>query len=147
MGKYGWLGHVAAAGSFRKFMVNGTLKYKRAAVNAINNICGMKVPLDQDLLKDNLEQLVKLGNSIKVWSRIFTIVRPDIFCTVASPSVRVNLSRTLKIPQNSFETPEGYIRLLLLIHSCPWYNSSQPSKEAELKIWKRRAAFMDAIFY
>lgn len=147
MGKYGWLGHVAASGTFRQFMANGSNAKKRAAVTAINNICNLVVPLDLELLARDLDKLTKIGPTIKVWSRILTILRPDIFCTVASTSVRENLSKTLQIPKSRFETVEGYISLLKLIHSCPWYNSSKPSVDNETKIWERRAAFMDAIFY
>jgi len=147
MGKYGWLGHVAASGKFRQFMVNGSGANKRIAVSAINNICSLVVPLDLDLLAENLNVLIRIGPTIKVWSRIITILRPDHFCTVASPSVRENLSKTLQMPKSHFETVEGYIDLLKLIHSCPWYNSSKPSVKKETKIWERRAAFMDAIFY
>lgn len=147
IGKYGWLGHVAASGTFRQFMANGSIAEKRTAVTAINKICELEVPLNVDILSQNLGVLTNIGPTIKVWSRILTILRPDIFCTVASPSVRENLSKTLEIPKSHFETVDGYISLLRLIHSCPWYNSPKPSIKKEAKIWERRSAFMDAIFY
>ena len=147
MGKYGWLGHVAASGTFRQFMANGTIARKRRAVTAINNICNLETPLNINILSQNLQALTNIGPTIKVWSRILTILRPDIFCTVASLSVRENLSKILEIPKSHFETIDGYIRLIKLIHSCSWYNSRQPLNENEIKIWERRAAFMDAIFY
>ena len=147
MGKYGWLGHVAASGAFRKFMSNGSTRVKRKAVTAINNISNLPLPLDMDELKENIEELLTIGPTIKVWSRIFTIVRPDLFCTVASISVRTNLSKTLEIPKSEFETSDGYIKLLKLIHSCPWFNAPEPRDNDEKLIWKRRVAFMDAIFY
>ncbi|MDX9848857.1 MAG: phospholipase D family protein [Tenuifilaceae bacterium] len=147
MGKYGWLGHVAASGTFRQFMANGSRANKRAAVAAINNICGFMVPLNLKILAKELNKLTQIGPTIKVWSRILTILRPDIFCTVASTSVRENLSKTLQMPKSHFETVEGYIGLLELIHSCPWYISARPVAKKETKIWDRRAAFMDAIFY
>jgi hypothetical protein len=147
MGKYGWLGHVAASGGFRKFMTNGSNLSKHKAINIINNICFQEMPVDYDLLSQDLERLTKLGPTIKVWSRVLTIVRPDIYCTVASPSVRENLSKTLERPKSKLVTVDGYIDLLKLIHSCPWYNSFEPSFKKENNIWKRRVAFMDAIFY
>ena len=147
MGKYGWLGHVAASGMFRKFMANGSKAKKKRVVTAINSICNLRTPLNLKILSQQLEILINIGPTIKVWSRILTILRPDIFCTVASPSVRENLSSTLEIPKSHFETVDGYIQLIILIHSCPWYNSSKPKIKKEIKIWERRAAFMDAIFY
>ena len=147
MGKYGWLGHVAASGAFRQFMANGTLSKKRKMVRAINAICELSTPIDTDELSHQLKILESIGPTIKVWSRIITILRPDIFCTVASPSVRENLSKTLEIPKSHFETIEGYIKLIKLVHACPWYNSRKPARKNEIHIWERRAAFMDAIFY
>ncbi len=113
----------------------------------INNICILETPLNINILSQQLGILETIGPTIKVWSRILTILRPDIFCTVASPSVRENLSKTLKLPKSHFGTIEGYIKLIKLIHACPWYNSSKPTIKKEIKIWERRAAFMDAIFY
>jgi len=147
IGKYGWLGNVAASGRFRKFMAKGSVEKKRIAVAAINNICSLDTPLNINVLTKNLDILTEIGHTIKVWSRILTILRPDYYCTVASPSVREKLSRTLEIPKSHFENVEGYIKLIRLIHSCPWYNSRKPSGETAIKIWERRAAFMDAIFY
>jgi hypothetical protein len=147
MGKYGWLGHVAASGTFRQFMANGSRAKKKVVVEAINNICDLAVPLDFKLISQELNKLTKIGPTIKVWSRILTLLRPDIFCTVASQSVRENLSKTLQIPKSHFETVEGYIGLLELIYSCPWYNSEKPVSKNDEKIWDRRLAFMDAIFY
>jgi len=147
MGKYGRLGHVAASGAFRKFMTSGGRVIKEQAIKAINDICTLEIPLDFKVLERNIDKLISTGHSIKVWSRILAIVRPDIYCTVASPSVRKNLSKTLEMPQNRFEKTMGYIRLLQLIHASPWYNSPPPKIEAELSIWKRRVAFLDAIFY
>lgn len=146
MGEYGWLGHVAASGAFRKLMANGSTKVKRTTVTAINNICSLSFPLDMDKLDENIADLLALGPTIKVWSRIFTIIRPDLFCTVASPSVRTNLSKTLEIPKSQFETSDGYIKLLQLVHSCPWFNAPEPRNKKEELIWARRVAFMDAIF-
>ena len=147
MGKYGWLGHVAASGTFRKFMANGSKSQKRRAVTAINNICSLEIPLNLDDLSKHLKILEAIGPTIKVWSRLLTILRPDIFCTVASPSVRKNLSKTLEVPKSHFETIEGYIKLIKLIHTCPWFNSQKPKVKTEVNIWNRKAAFMDAIFY
>ena len=147
MGKYGWLGHVAASGGFRKFMTNGSNLSKRKAINTINKICSRERPIDYDLLSQDLEVLTKLGPTLKVWSRVLTILRPDIYCTVASPSVRENLSKTLEIPKLRLITVNGYIELLKMLHSCPWYNSPEPYLKSEKNIWRRRGAFMDAIFY
>ncbi len=144
---YGCLGHVAASGQFRKLLASGTRKQKKTIVDVINEIGELSLPIEWKRFEKLLSKLIKLGPSIKVWGRLLCLIRPDMFCTVASISVRTNLSKTLKIPKSHFERTEGYIQLLKLIHSSPWFNSSVPEKEEELEIWERRVAFMDAIFY
>ena len=145
--QYGWLGHVGASWRFRDFMVNGDIRNKRKALKAINTIYRLSIPLNIEELKSELITLYSIGPTMKVWSRIFTIIRPDIFCTVASTSLRNNLAETLGIPRNHFETPEGYIKLIELIHSSPWFKSIEPNNKKEVLYWKTRVAFMDAIFY
>ncbi len=147
IGDYGWLGHVSANGQFRKLLASGTKKQKKTIVDVINEIGKLNLPIEWKEFEELLKKLIKLGPSIKVWGRLLCLIRPDVFCTVASNPVRTNLSKTLKIPKSHFGKTEGYIQLLKLIHSSPWFNSSVPKKKEELKIWGRRVALMDAIFY
>ena len=144
---YGWLGHVGASGKLRSLLVNGTFKQKMNIVRAINAISVLETPIAWSQLKFNLDRLVILGPTMKVWCRFLCIVRPDLFCTVSAVTVRQNLSKILSISQNYFERPEGYIQLMKLVHSSPWYNSKKPKDGAQAIIWDRRSAFMDAIFY
>ena len=147
MKPYGWFGHVAAAGMFRSLLANGNRAQHEAIVQSVNALAVLEPPLDTDQLSQHLSTLVGLGHTIRVWSRVLCIVRPDIYCTIASDSVRRNLSKTLAVSQRSLQTVEGYTKLLSMIHSSPWFNSPKPDDRWESKIWKRRAAFMDAIFY
>jgi hypothetical protein len=144
---YGWLGHVAASGQFRKLLANGTTKQWATIVEVINTIAALNRPIPWPKLTAQLDRLISLGPTMKVWGRLLCLVRPDLYCTVAAVSVRKNLSKTLEVPQNRFDDPEGYLQLVKLIHSSPWFNSTQPAGKEALEIWKRRAAFLDAIFY
>ena len=146
-GSYGWFGHVGAAGEFRRMLKNGTVNEQRTIARNMNAIASFQTPIPYDQLAQHLRELVRLGLTMKVWSRLLCIVRPGIYCTVASPSVRTNLSAALRIPKNSFETVDGYVTLLRWIHASPWYNATEPPDEIEVSIWRRRAAFLDAIFY
>jgi len=147
MGEYGWLGHVAASGSFRHLLANGSRQEHRIITSVINQIGSMSPPIDWKRFETLLSKLLNLGPTIKVWSRLFCIVRPDLYCTVASTSVRRNLAQTLGLPQERFVSPAGYIQLHKLIHASPWYNSARPKERKEIDIWRRRVAFMDSIFY
>jgi hypothetical protein len=145
--QYGWLGHIGASGRIQYLLSNGTLQEKRTIVNSVNRIANMQAPLNFSSLKRELDKMTKLGPTIKVWGRMLAIVRPDIFCTISSPYVRESLSVLLQKSQSYFETTEGYIELLRLIHQSPWYNKTKPKDKSEEQIWKRRVAFLDVIFY
>lgn len=145
--QYGWLGHVAASGRFRRLLSNGTLKQWENIVQVINTVASINPPIPWLQLTTHLNQLISLGPTMKVWGRILCLIRPDLYCTVAAVSVRKNLSRTLNIPQSRFDGVEGYIQLIKLIHSSPWFSSNQPTDKEQENIWRRRVAFLDAIFY
>jgi hypothetical protein len=51
------------------------------------------------------------------------------------------------MPQSDFESREGYIKLLRLIHASPWFQSSRPKNADEAEVWRKRTAFLDAIVY
>lgn len=144
---YGWFGHVGAAGKFRHILKNGSDYEQSTIVQNMNAIANLQTPVPYNQLAQHLNALVQLGLTIKVWSRLLCIVRPAIYCTVASPSVRKNLSAALRVPRKRFETVDGYVALLRWIHASPWYNATEPVDQAEVSIWRRRAAFLDAIFY
>lgn len=94
-----------------------------------------------------MNRLASLQFTMKVGSRFLCLVRPDVYCTVASGSVRANLSETLGVAQSAFIDPAGYIQLLKLVHSSPWFLSKEPKDPSEAAVWRRRVAFVDSIFY
>lgn len=143
---YGWLGHVGASGQFRKLLSNGTAKQKKRIVNSINKISLLNHPIPWHELQPALDQLVSTGPTMKVWSRALSLVRPDLFCTISSPPAQRNYSLAIGITQAKLITTDGYIKLLQRIHQTPWFNSARPTHPQE-KIWERRVAFLDAVFY
>lgn len=144
---YGWLGHVGASGKFRQLLANGSEEEKRSICNSVNKIAELKMPLDYKVLKRELNNLTNLGPSVKVWGRFLAITRPDLYCTISSNDVRGSLSILLEKPSSYFETVDGYIDLLKLIHQSPWYNSLKPANKVEIDTWKRRVAFLDVVLY
>ena len=147
MKPYGCFGHVAAAGLFRKLLANGSQSQWTRIVSSINNISKLNQPIPWTRLTSFLNQLVNLGHTMKVWGRLLCIVRPDLYCTISSDSVRKKLSTTLGVPQNRFNTPEGYVQLIKWIHASSWFNSEQPQELSEMIIWGRRVAILDAVLY
>lgn len=143
---YGPLGHVFASGGFGR-LVKHRKRSWGTFVSAVNHIGALNHPVLWSELESRLRQLVKLGNTMKVWGRVLALIRPDLYCSVSSMSVRRELAKTLKVPMKRFEGVEGYVRLLKLLHSSPWFNSARPRGKPEAAIWERRGAFMDGIFW
>jgi len=148
MPKYGWLGHVSASGKFRQLLANNNKARQQAIiVNEINAIAQMNLPISWVDMKLHLNKLRDLGPTMRVWGRLLCITRPDLYCTIASPSVRINIYHLLGISESKLIEPDGYIEMTKKIHSTRWFNSPEPKDKNELAIWERRAAFLDAIIY
>jgi phospholipase D-like protein len=143
---YGPMGHVFASGGFGHLVAHQSLSWG-ALVNAVNQIAKLEPPVKWSKLQSHLRQLIGLGNSMKVWGRVLALIRPDLYCSVSSISVRRELAKTLKVSMQRFEQVDGYIRLLKLLHSSPWFNSRRPADANEAATWDRRVAFMDGIFW
>lgn len=144
---YGWLGHVGASGAFKQLIANGEPAIKKKLVAAINSIQKQQVPLNWKKLDSDLRSLTALGPTMKVWGRVLAIVRPDLFCTISSESVRTGLAGLTKKSKSHFTTIEGYLFLIRLIHSSPWFNSPEPDNLNEKEVWKNRVAFLDVILH
>jgi len=75
MEPFGWLGHVAASGAFRKIMAKPKDDTTHAIiVDSINQISVMQVPLNWSALEVQLNRLIALGPTMKVWSRLLCLV-------------------------------------------------------------------------
>jgi len=143
---YGALGHVFASGGFGH-LVKQRKRSWAALVSAVNQIAKLTPPIKWSELELRLRRLVRLGNTMKVWGRVLALIRPDLYCSVSSTSLRRQLAKTLKVSMARFEEVEGYIALIKLLHSSPWFNSPKPIDKAEAAVWERRVAFMDGIFW
>lgn len=144
---YATLGHVAASGAVRHLLAKGTTQEWNKIVKAINAIAAFESPIPWPQLLVHLNNLTSLGPTMKVWGRVLCIVRPDLYCTVSADSVRKNLCQALGIPKSGLYKPDGYIKVIQLIHSSPWFNSKKPDNEAKAGIWRNRVALLDSIFY
>jgi hypothetical protein len=144
---YSWLGSVAASGQFRSLLANGTPKQWAIIAESINALAGLNPPIPWSQLRLHLDALISLGPTMKVWSRLHCIVRPDLYCSVAGDSVRRILSQMLHIQESRLSESEGYIQVIKLLHSSPWFKSNKPHDGTQAAIWNRRVAFLDAVLY
>lgn len=147
LGEYAALGHVGASGAFLSLMASGTDSEHRTIARAMNRIAKMSHPVQWFALRTTLEELVGLGPTMKAWGRLLCITRPDLFCTIASTSLRSNLSAVLGAPQSRLAEVDGYVEFIRLLHSSPWFNSRRPAANPEAYVWARRVAYLDSIFH
>lgn len=143
---YGPMGHVFASGGFGHLVKHQNGSWS-ALVSAVNQIAKLEPPIKWSELESRLRQLVGLGNTMKVWGRVLALIRPDLYCSVSSVPLRRELAKTLKVPMQRFGDINGYIALIRLLHSSPWFKSPKPHDHTQAALWKRRAAFMDGIFW
>jgi hypothetical protein len=146
MGKYGFLGHVAASFGLRGLMANKRPHEHYLIAEVMNRAASFKPPVPWQELEKQLNRL-ESHSTMKVWGRFLALVRPDLYCTVSAPSLQKNLSATLEVSPRDLTYTRGYIELLKRIHSSPWFQSKPPKEPEERAIWERRVAFIDPIFY
>lgn len=84
---------------------------------------------------------------MKVWGRVLSLIRADLYCSVSSEVVRREIAKTLKVPKQRFEDVDGYIRLVKFLHSSAWSYSPRPHDTDEAAVWERRVAFRDGIVW
>ena len=145
-GDFGAMGHVAASGKFAGLLKSGGKKLD-TMIAVVNQIAKLDPPIEWEELESRLRKLRRLGNTMKAWGRVLCLARPDLYCTVSSDSFRRELAKVLSVAKSSFEEPEGYIQLIKLLHSSPWFNSPRPQDPDEAAVWEGRVAFMDGIFW
>ena len=145
-GEYGWFGNITASGRFAGLLKSGTRRQKNQIIRSVNEAANLHSPIPWNRLQNILQPLVDMGFGMRAWGRLLCLARPDLYATVASPSLLRNLSNTLGITQLSLNRADGYIRFIRYLHTAPWYLSDAPARRAQRYIWQRRVAYIDPIF-
>ena len=144
---YGWLGDLRNARRFSHLIANGGRADKERVTRCINTATSLPVPIQWERLREALQRLRSPGCTMVVWGRLLTITRPDLYCTISSDPVQRSLSAASGVSPSLLKEPDGYVQIIRLIHDSPWFNSKPPSDSAEMGIWKRRVAFIDAVLH
>ena len=144
---YWWLGRVGASGKNKGIIKQATTKQKQLIVEVVNSIGAMSDSIDYVFLERQLNKLTAMGPTIKFWARFLAITRPDLYCTMASNSLRKNIAERLGTTQSHLCTVKGYVQFIRFVHTCEWYKSSKPARGLESRIWENRVAFIDEVFH
>lgn len=144
---YWWLGRVGASGKNKGIIKQSTAAQRKVIVEVVNSIGKLSLPLDYTFLEQQLNRLTTMGPTIKFWARFLAITRPDLYCTMASDSLRSNIAKRMGTTQSHLCTVKGYVQFVRFVHGCKWFKSEMPMRGNESKIWENRVAFIDEIFH
>ncbi|XOB63574.1 phospholipase D family protein [Campylobacterota bacterium DY0563] len=87
------------------------------------------------------------GAKVKTLSRLLAMKRPDTFYCITSNN-EYPLYRDFDIkPLYNNEFERYWDDIIVNIHNSPWYDSNQPIKLEEKRVWNVRAAMLDIITY
>ena len=77
---------------------------------------------------------------------LLTLIRPDRLLSV-NPTSAKGLAKLSGRAHSTLAEPSNYRALLLWLYAQPWYSTQCPDDEAGLRIWRSRAALVDAFVY
>jgi len=104
-----------------------------------------EINIDQATLV--VEGLTSLhGVNIGVASRLLAAKRPDVFVSVNGGSSG-ELGRLLGRDRKTVWNAKRYLELLGVIWATQWYRSPEPAEDRQRRVWRRRAAMLDAALY
>ena len=146
----GWFGRTGS-GRFIQLISNNNVHVSRALDH---------IPLDGQVYKDQymnyISEFLKAFrqfdgefHALATLTRLITIKRPDVFVSWNNAS-KQTLNKALRLrPNLEIHDYEGYWdRVIELIRDYAlWYDTAQPKRAQEEKIWKCRVAMLDVLCY
>lgn len=138
-GPAGLFGSMKGAGTFKN-IVNQRPKIISKCLDTIPLKTKLSLPVVEKYLKSMLDvEGINLGTA----TRLLAMKRPDYFLAINDG----NKKRIRDIFGPAPSTVSGYIRFHEKLWSFPWFNSPEPTKKNELRVWKARVALLDAVLY
>lgn len=149
-----YFGSTTANGTFRKNFVN---KYRKGLSNALD-----KIPLHGQVTE---QQFITFANDVKkitgfkapitICTRLLTMKRPDVFVCVAGRqnfngdlSTMAKLCKLLDVDRKTITIENYWNYIINSIKQSSWYQCpSELIEEEHKRIYKYRAAMLDALYY
>lgn len=141
----GWFGSLEGAG-FMKNVVNEHAGLLGKALEVI--------PRKDDISQQHFNEYVNLFGTacigqvktpqIASYSRFLAVIRPDFFVPINKKN-EIRIREALNLKEKI--SIDNYWEVINQIHKQPWYRSVISEKSVDYKLWSRRAAMLDAIYY
>lgn len=141
-----WFGSMVGAGKFYKLM-NASEPAFSSALDAIPSK-GAVTKTDYDTYISEFVKAFPDGrDGLGTATRLLSMKRPDTFLCVDGANLEklakdVGMKRADKLNYERYWT-----EVVERLQASPWWKSPQPTDKKEAKVWRGRAAMLDAIFY
>lgn len=141
-----WFGSMQGAGIFKNVVIEHPLHLSNA-LDAIPSSGTVTRAQYQRFIKEFRKAFPNGGDGIGTTTRLLSMKRPDQFLCVDSANLKrlakdVGINRADLLDYNRY-----WDEIVERIMDTPWWKSKPPTKDADLRAWKARAAMMDALFY
>ena len=141
----GWFGSMKGAGYYHQAINNNDASISRSLDF---------IPFDGAVTRDHYDYYISEfvnafpngGHGVGIASRLLALKRPDYFVCLDSKN-KSNLCNDFGIKSTNMTYDRYWDDLVCRIHDSVWWNSPKPGSQLERKVWKGRAAMLDAIFY
>ena len=141
----GWFGSMKGAGFYHQAINNNNEHISRSLDF---------IPLDGAVTKNHYDSYISEfvqafqngRHGVGIASRLLALKRPDYFVCLDSKN-KSNLCKDFGIKSANMTYERYWEDLICRIHDSVWWNSPTPLSELERRVWKGRAAMLDAIFY
>lgn len=141
----GWFGSMKGSGYYHQAINNNDEHISRALDF---------IPLDGAVTREHYDSYISEfirafpggRHGVGIASRLLALKRPDYFVCLDSKN-KSNLCRDFGIKSTSMTYERYWDDLICRIHDSVWWNSSMPVSQPEGRVWKGRAAMLDAIFF
>ena len=138
-GTTGLFGSMKGAGTFK----NIVSEYPEIISKHLD-VIPLKNNIPIGLISTYLTNMSKVaGINLGTSTRLLGMKRPDYFLPINDG----NKKRIREIFGPAPSTASGYIKFHEKLWSCPWFNSPEPTKKDELRVWRARVALLDAVLY
>ena len=144
---WAWFGAMGASGSFSTTVINNPegLSGALAHIPQTGRVDLEHFERFRASFMRALDPSLRASGGIATATRLLAMKRPDQFVCISSPNRR-GIADRFNIPLN-LSVDNYWERVVLRIRSSPWWLAPEPEDPLEKRIWKGRAALLDAIYY
>ncbi|HCE1795965.1 TPA: phospholipase D-like domain-containing protein [Vibrio parahaemolyticus] len=142
---WGWFGSMKGAGVYHS-NINNNNEYISEALEHIP-LCGEISISQYNQYVETFKKAFPNGrDGISIASRLLAMKRPDFFVCIDSKNNRAMCADFgIKVSGMTYE--RYWDELISRIHESVWFDSQEPSKKLEKRVWRGRVALLDCIFY